>query len=104
MTSCGMPFGHATEHAPMLVQPPNPSASCWSTIETTRAIRSGWPWGSSARWVTLAPMNSIALAFGQAATQAPQEMHSAAWKARSALGFGTGVAWASGAEPVLTEM
>ena len=49
-------------------------------------------------------MNSIALAFGQAATHAPQPMHSAAWKARSAAGFGTGIAWASGAEPVLTEM
>ena len=104
MTSCGMPFGQACEQAPPLVQPPKPSWSCWSTMETTRAIRSGWPWGSSERWVTLAPMKSMALAFGQAATQAPHPMHSAAVNARSAAGLGTGAAWASGADPVLTEM
>ena len=104
MTSCGMPLGQATEQAPVLVQPPKPSWSCCETIDTTRAHRSGWPCGSSPKWVTLAPMKSIAEAFGQAATQAPHPMHSAAWKARSAFCFGTGAALASGAEPVLTEM
>ena len=43
-------------------------------------------------------MNSIAEAFGQAATQAPQPMQVAASKARSASCFGTGVEWASGAD------
>ena len=49
-------------------------------------------------------MKSIAEAFGQAATQAPQPMHAAASKARSALRFSTGTEWASGAEPVFAEM
>ena len=60
--------------------------------------------GSSPRWVIFAPRNSDADAFGQAATQAPHWMQVAASKARSASDFGTGIAWASGAEPVLTEM
>ena len=71
---------------------------------TTRLSRSAWPCGSSPRWVILAPRNSEAEALGQAATQAPQPMQVAASKARSALSLGTGVAWASGAAPVLTEM
>jgi hypothetical protein len=49
-------------------------------------------------------MKSIADALGQAATQAPQPMQAAASNARSAFRLGTGTAWASGAEPVLTEM
>ena len=47
--------------------------------------------------------NNIAEAFLQAATQAPQPMHCAASMARSAAGFGTGKALASGALPVRTE-
>lgn len=45
-------------------------------------------------------MNSMALAFGQAVTQAAQPMHAAASMARSALTLGTGVALPSGAHPV----
>ncbi len=52
------------------------------------------------RCTTLAAVNSIAEAFGQAATQAPHWMHVAASNARSALSLGTGVACASGAVPV----
>ena len=49
-------------------------------------------------------MNSIELPLGQAATQAPQPMQVAASNASSAETLSTGIAWASGAEPVLTEM
>ena len=49
-------------------------------------------------------MNSEAEPLGQAATQAPQPMQVATLKARSASSLGTGTEWASGAEPVLTEM
>ena len=99
-----MPFGHAAEHSPMLVQPPKPSRSCWAIMLITRSSRSGWPCGSSPRWVTLAAVNSIALPFGQAATQAPQAMQVAASNASSAATLSTGIAWASGAAPVLTLM
>ena len=71
---------------------------------TTRVSRSACPWGSSPRWVTLAPTNNDAEPFGQAATQAPQLMQVAMSKARSAFCLGTGIACASGAAPVLTEM
>ena len=50
--------------------------------------------------MTLAAVNSIAEPFGQAATQAPQPMQVAASKAASASAFGTGMACASGADPV----
>ena len=59
-------------------------------------MRSGWPCGRSARCDTLAPANSIAEAFGQAATQAPQPMQAAASIACSASGLGTGIAFAVG--------
>ena len=49
-------------------------------------------------------MNSVAEALGQAATQAPQPMHDAASIAISAVSFGIGMALASGALPVDTEM
>ena len=71
-----------------------------ATMSSTRASRSGWPCGSRPRWVTLAAVNSMAEPLGQAATQAPQPMQVAASKARSASGFGTGMAFASGADPV----
>ena len=48
----------------------------------------------------MAPVKSMAEAFGQAATQAPQPMQAAASMASSASGFGTGMALASGALPV----
>ncbi len=55
------------------------------------------------RWETLAATKSMAEAFLQTATQAPQPMHAAASIADSAVGFGTGRALPSGAPPVLTE-
>ena len=69
-----------------------------------RRKRSGWPCGRLPRWVIFAEVNSIADAFGQAATQAPQPMQVALSKALSACNFGARLACASGAEPVLTEM
>src|SRR3712207_8884538 len=48
----------------------------------------------------ISEVNSIADAFGHAAAQAPQPMHAAASMAWSAFGFGTGIEFASGAEPV----
>jgi hypothetical protein len=47
---------------------------------------------------------TVALAFLQAATHAPQPMHVAASIARSASGFGTGIAFASGAAPARAVM
>jgi len=44
-----IPFGQTASHSPSLEQLPNPSASCRSTIATTRVCRSILPWGSSAR-------------------------------------------------------
>ena len=37
MTSSGISLGQASAQAPVLVQPPKPSWSCWATILTTRA-------------------------------------------------------------------
>jgi len=51
-----------------------------------------------------AAVKSMADAFGQAAAQAPQPMHAAASIARSALCFGTGIEFASGAEPARAAM
>ena len=48
-------------------------------------------------------MKSAAEAFLQAATQAPQPMHCAASIAVSATSLATGMALASGADPVLTD-
>ena len=56
------------------------------------------------RWVSLALVNSIADAFLQAATHAPQPMQAAASRDASASTLATGTALASGALPVLTEM
>ena len=69
-----------------------------------RFRRSGWPCGTRASWAAFAATKSIAEAFGQAATHAPQPMHCAASKAASASSFEIGIALASGAEPVFTEM
>jgi hypothetical protein len=44
----------------------------------------------------------MALAFGQAATHAPQLMHSAASIARSCIGLATGRVFPSGVPPVFT--
>ncbi len=99
----GMPLGQAVAHSPVRVQPPKPSSSMVATMSRTRVSRSGAPCGSTLRWLTLAEVKSIAEPLGQAATQAPQPMHSACSKAKSASGLGTGVAWASGAVPVGAE-
>ena len=45
-------------------------------------------------------MKSWAAELGHAATHAPQPMHAAASKAVSAASLGTGIRFASGAEPV----
>src|SRR3712207_6989266 len=103
MTSRGISLGHCEAHSPMFVQWPNPSRSCCATMPSTRWSRSACPWGSSPRWVIFAPRNSEADAFGQAATQAPHWMQVAASKARSESALGTGIACASGAEPVRSE-
>ena len=79
-----MPAGQAASHSYVFVQPPKPSLSICATILSTRWLRSGRPWGRKAICVTLAPTNSIAEAFLQAATQAPQPMHVAESNARSA--------------------
>ena len=59
----------------------------------------------SPRWATFAAVNSIAEAFGQAATHAPQPMQAAASIARVGVGLGDR-RWrcASGAAPVVSEM
>lgn len=41
ITSSGISLGQAAAHSPMLLQPPKPSKSCWLTMLTTRASRSG---------------------------------------------------------------
>ncbi len=73
-------------------------------MRSTRVKRSGFPCGSTFRCATFAEVNSIAEAFGHTATHAPQPMHAAASIAESAASFETGIAFASGALPVLTEM
>jgi hypothetical protein len=82
--------------APMLVQLPNPSA-CPSAppCSTPVLLASGRPCGNRAYWLTLAPMKSMAAAFGQAATHAPQPMQVAAIEGLVGIGFGTGMALAS---------
>src|SRR5204863_3759493 len=95
-------LGQAASQAPVLVHAPNPSLSIWASIFTTRVLRSGFPCGNKARCDTLAPTNSMALLFLQAATQAPQPIHMAAAKASSALSFGIGSALPSTALPVFT--
>jgi hypothetical protein len=46
------------------------------TMRMARSLRSGWPCGRWASWLTFAEVNSMAEAFLQEATQAPQPMHS----------------------------
>ena len=72
-------------------------------MATTRFLRSTCPCGSWAICDTLAEVNSIAEAFLQAATHAPQPIQAAASMALSCLSRGTGIAFPSGACPALTE-
>ena len=97
-------LGQTASHSPWLVQAPKPLGVHLRDHGQTRSARSGWPWGRRPRCETLAAVNSMAEAFGHAATQAPQPMHAAASMARSALALGTGMALPSGAPPVATEM
>src|SRR5207237_7036657 len=71
---------------------------------TTRRVRSGSPCGKSARCETFAAVKSIADAFGHAAAHAPQPMHAAASIERSDACFGTGIEFASGADPARAEI
>jgi len=64
---------------------------------------SGFPCGKSANWDTFAETNSIAEAFLQAATQAPQPMQEAESIALSALCLGIRIEFPSGTPPVVTE-
>src|SRR5512146_1376532 len=98
-----MPTGQAASHSLVFVHPPKPSSSMRATIACTRLARSGRPWGNSANCDTLAETNSMAEAFLQAATHAPQPMQVAASNALSASCLGTSTALPSGALPVLTE-
>ena len=100
MNSSGMPFGQTASHSPWLEQVPKTSRPMAATMLSVRSSRSGWPCGSEFRCATFAAVNSIAAAFGQDATQAPQPMHAAASNAVSAASFGTRMALASGALPV----
>src|ERR1700761_7104797 len=93
-------LGHSASQAPVLVQLPKPSSSILATIACTRLQRSVWPCGSSANCETFADTNSIADAFLQAATQAPQPMQVAELNASSAITFGIGVELASTVTPV----
>src|SRR5512146_1322485 len=103
MNVSGMPFGQTASQEPVTLQAPNPSMSIWVTIDRTRLSCSGLPWGSRLRCDTLADTNSMAEAFLQAATQAPQPMHEAASIASSTVCLGIGNELASGGWPVPTE-
>src|SRR5207245_10470857 len=70
-------FGHTASHSPSFEQLPNPSASAWLIIATTRVSRSTSPCGSSTRCEILALVTRCAAACLQAATPAPQPMHAA---------------------------
>src|SRR5579859_362929 len=97
-------LGQTASQAPVDVQLPNPSLSICATISATRVFRSGLPCGNNARCDTFADTKSSAELFLQAATQAPQPIQAAAAKAVSALSFSTGMALASTAFPVFTEI
>jgi len=97
-------FGHTASHSYSFVQLPNPSSCMVSTIAIVRRFLSGWPWGSTLRCLALALTNNIAEAFLQDATHAPQPMQAAASIASSAKSCAMGIALASGADPVLTDI
>ena len=97
-------LGQAASHSPWLVQWPKPGLVHRSPPSCARAdsARAGPGAGERAArpWPTT---KSMAEAFGQAATQAPQPMQAAASMARSAFSLGTGKALPSGARPVGAE-
>src|SRR5690606_21504065 len=95
------PLGHSISHAPVLEQFPKPSKSICRTIFNTLSVASTCPCGKRANCETLAEVNNIALAFLQAATQAPHPMQTAASKALSASCLFIGIAFASTVRPVV---
>src|SRR6266571_4900880 len=97
-------LGQTASQEPVTEQLPKPSASIWLTMLRARRSFSALPCGSRFRCETLAATKSMAEAFLQTATHAPQPMHAAASIESSAAGLGTGIALASGAPPVLTEV
>ena len=103
MLTMEISLGHSASHSRSLVQLPKPKASIVFNILIARLAASGRPWGSRARWDILAPVNSMAEALGHEATQAPQPMQAAASMAFSAAAWGTGMALASWAPPVMTD-
>ena len=104
MLTMEISLGHSASHSRSLEQLPKHSWSIFLTMERARLAASGRPWGSNARWLTLAETKSMADALGQAATQAPQPMHAAASMALSAFSWGINMALASCAPPVLADM
>src|SRR5689334_8528861 len=56
-------LGQTASQACVNVQLPNPSLSIWSIMASTRVLRSGTPWGNSARWATFAETKSRAEEF-----------------------------------------
>src|SRR5258708_31630317 len=96
-------LGQTASQEPVTVQLPNPSASICLTMCRTRRSFSALRWGSRLRCDAFAATKSIAEAFLQTATHAPQPMQAAASIAESAAVFGIGIAFPSGAPPVLTE-
>src|SRR4030042_2532266 len=97
-------FGHSASQAPVFEQLPNPSSSIFSTIALTRSLASTRPWGSNVNCDILAETKSIAEAFLQAATHAPQPMQIAESQASSDFSFLDIIEFASGAAPALTEI
>ena len=91
MNSTLISFGQAASHSSWLVQLPKPSASICATMLTDALGPLGLALRQQRRGgETLAATNSMAEAFGQAATQAPQPMQAAASIAGSASSLGTG--------------
>src|ERR1035441_8120875 len=83
-------LGQTASQEPVTVQLPKPSLSICRTMLRTRRSFSALPWGSRLRWETLAATKSMAEAFLQTATQAPQPIQAAASIERSAAVLGTG--------------
>ena len=96
-------FGHVASQAPVFVQWPNPSSSIWATIFRTRCFCSGLPCGREENCASFADTNRLADEFLHVETQAPQPIQAAALNASIALSFSIGIAFPSGALPVLTE-
>ena len=84
ITSSGISFGHALVHSPVFVQPPKPGVVVRVDHRDDALVALRLALRQQAEVGDLGAGNSIAEAFGQAATHAPQPMQAAASKARSA--------------------